>query len=302
MALIKQTPNQYSWIKYIKYRIIRNKNFLSGTYGTTGSGKSYVDLSVAEMLNPDFADHPERMCFSPLTLMVLINSGKLKRGDVIILEELGIQAGNRDWQSLFNKVIVQLLQTFRHLGLILLINVPYEDFIDVHVRKLMHGSWRTRTIDYSKSICTIKPQIVQYNDRTKKFYYKYLRIKKGKKIIVIKKWNIPKPSAKLVKIYEKHKTEFTTRLNKQLEGKLRKAEEKELGKKELTERQQEVYELIRQNKSAQEICNELGIVLSVFYVHRASIRKKGHEIPKIPRKLTSSDRFRYKISPESILT
>lgn len=283
MAVIKQVEGKASWIKYIEYRIKRNKNFIAGTYGPTGSGKSWTDLSISETLDSQFKEHPDRICFSPLALMKLINSGEIKRGDVIILEELGIQAGNRDWQSMFNKVIVQLLQTFRNLGIILLVNVPYEDFIDAHVRKLMHASWRTMDINYSNQSIKIKPQVIQYNDRKHKFYYKYLRIKANNKIRPIKRWNVPKPSQELVNIYEELKSKFTKKLNKELERKLQMAEDK--SNSDLTPRQQQIYDLLLRDVPITEIAKQLGIINRAVYFHIGLIKKKGFEIPEISRKM-----------------
>jgi DNA-binding CsgD family transcriptional regulator len=278
MPLMTTVEGKASWIKYIEYRITKNKNFISGTYGPTGSGKSWTDLSIAEMLNPDFKEHPERICFTPLSVMEAINQGKVHRGDVIIMEELGIQAGNRDWQSMFNKVIVQLLQTFRNLGIILLVNVPYEDFIDVGVRKLMHASWRTMEIDYATGIIKIKPQVVQYNDRKGKFYYKYLRVIKDKKVKAIRKWNVPAPSKELTIAYEKMKDRFTKELNKNLEKKLKAAEDME--KAELTQPQEEVYEMLMQDLSIHDIAIKLGTSMRNIYYHIGFIKKKGFIIPK----------------------
>ena len=155
MPLIKLDHKNPSWIKYGLQRIKNKKNFLVGTYGKTGSGKSYADLSVAEMWNPDFADHPERICFAPSELMSLINSGTLKKGHVIIPEEMGVQTGNREWQSANNKAILQLIQTFRNLGLIVLINTPYQSFIDKGIRKLLHANWKTVGIDYENKTVKI---------------------------------------------------------------------------------------------------------------------------------------------------
>jgi hypothetical protein len=284
MALIHQKIGEYTWIKYIKYRISKNKNFIAGTYGPTGSGKSYVDLSIAEMLNPDFHKHPERICYSPLQLIKLINGGNVKRGDVIILEELGIQAGNRDWQSMFNRVILQLIQTFRRMGFILLVNVPYEDFIDKGVRKLVHASFRTKTINYNKNICKIKPQLVQYNDRIPKFYYKYLRIKVGNKIVRIKEWNIPLPSQKLTNIYEKQRNMFTMHLNKELERKLNVAEQKENDIDKLDDIDQQIHDNWEKGVKPQEISEIVGINVANVYRRVKKLRKKGFKLSKFKQK------------------
>ena len=79
---------QKHWVSYILQRIRNNKNFLGFLSGPTGSGKSYCCLRIAEEVDPDFT--LERVVFNGIDLMNLVNSGKLKKGSVIIFEEAGV--------------------------------------------------------------------------------------------------------------------------------------------------------------------------------------------------------------------
>ena len=214
-----EEKKEYSIVKYIHYRIKSNKNFITSITGPTGSGKSWTALSIAELLDEDF--NIDRVIFRAGDLMRLINSGTLEKGSVIIWDEAGIDLSNRNWQSAMNKVINFLLQTFRHRNFILIFTVPYSDFIDSASRKLFHGEFITCGVNKKKKTCTIKPKMLQYNSSMKKWYAKYIKMRKdGGKIIKIKRWKVPKPSEQLIKDYEEKKNEFTKILNNEIEDTL----------------------------------------------------------------------------------
>ena len=70
--LIMKKPGEPSWITWIKKRIDHNLNFLSITVGPTGSSKSYTDLSIAHMIDPEF-DPEEQVAFNFTQFMKIIN-------------------------------------------------------------------------------------------------------------------------------------------------------------------------------------------------------------------------------------
>lgn len=232
----------FSWIRYIKQRIEKNKNFLCTITGPTGSGKSWTAMSIAEMLNEDFS--VERIIFKGKDLLKQINSKEFdnKKGVVFIWDEAGVDLSNRDWQSLANKMLNFLLQTFRHRCFILFFTVPYADFLDVATRKLFHADFETVSINRRKKTVKIKPKLLQYNSNLKKWYRKYLRvIRRGIGITKIKRWSVPKPSDEIIEEYEKKKNLFTSQLNKEIEIVLEKIEKKDkTDKKPLTELQKKI--------------------------------------------------------------
>src|SRR3989344_3364139 len=148
-------PKEKYWISYIRQRIRQQKNFLGFLSGPTGSGKSWSCLRIAEELDPEF--NIDRCVFGGLELMNLINSGKLKRGSVIIFEEMGVEMSNKMWHSVTNQMLNYLMQTFRHLGFILLMNSPYMDFVDSATRKLFHAEMQTMKISFDKGVVYLKP-------------------------------------------------------------------------------------------------------------------------------------------------
>lgn len=264
----QREDDKYYWIQYLHQRIRNNKNFLGITTGPTGSGKSYTALSIGEMTDKNF--DVDRVVFTGRELMDLINNGNLKKGSVIIWDEAGIDLSSRSWQSLTNKMINFLIQTFRHKNFILLFTTPYSSFVDKATRKLFHAEFRTVSIDYKKKTCKIKPQLIQYNSRMDKFYYKYLRIVTKKGVVPLVEWNVPSPSPELVKKYEAKKTAFTKQLNREIESQLNK-DNKELPK--LQEKIKKCWE--RGIFLQKDIAEELNITQPTVSASERGLRGRG---------------------------
>ena len=272
---IKKEPY---WVSYIRGRIAKKKNFLGMISGPTGSGKSWTGLSICSMVDPTFG--PDRIITSMKQLMKLINYGKLKKGSAILWDEAGIDIDAKSWQSLTNKLINSLLQTFRHKQFILLFTAPYMDFIDAGTRKLFHAEFSVLSIDYTKKKTKIRPQLIQYNSRFKKFYYKYLRVTKPPRgVVKISKWNVPKPPNWLIGEYEAIKTDFTTKLNISIEKQLDSIENaKTTERKPLTELQTNVLTLMAKYDDVSKVAIELGITERTIYFHISQARRKKWNI------------------------
>lgn len=263
------------WIRYIHNRIARKKNFLVQISGPTGSGKSWSALSIALELDKNFG--PDRIVFGLKGLMELINSEeKYKAGTVFVWDEFQIEAGSRNWQSLANKLLNSLLSTFRHRNFILIITAPYMDFIDSQSRKLLHAEFITRKIDFNKKVTVLKPQLLQYNSRNRKFYYKYLRISTDLGPTPVVSWSIHQPPKWLIEEYERMKTQFTTKLNKEIE--LQLTPQDKSNRKPLTNKQKEVLTLMAKYGDVEKVSEKSGLNIKTIYFHIAQARKKGHVV------------------------
>jgi len=234
------------------------------------------------MLDPDFSI--DRVVFTGLELMELVNSGKLKRGSPICFEEAGVEMSNKNWQSVTNKMLGYLIQTFRHRGLILIMNSPYMDFVDSSTRRLFHAEMHTQGIDQKKKTCALKPQLIQYNSRLQKFYYKRLRIMKRPRPtwnpmpVPISIWHVPRPPQDLIDAYEKKRLAFTDQLNQTIMEELQGAKEKKERKNELTGYQQKVLDGLREGKLIDEIAKDRGCSIQVVYDHIRAAERKGWKV------------------------
>lgn len=282
MALVLPKPKEKYWITYIKQRIKKNKNFLGFISGQTGSGKSWCSISIGEQVDPDF--NVDRIVFGGLELMNLINSGKLRKGSCVVFEEAGVEMSHKNWQSVVNKMLNYLLQTFRHRNFILIMNSPFLDFLDASTRKLFHAEMRTLGINYKKKLCKLKPQLLQYNSRLKKFYYKRLKVIKPQGKVPVDVWNIPKPSKDLIEQYEKKKLEYTNRLNKKIYQELDSIDVKDKKRAELTDIQKDTLDMLKQGLKVDQIAVTRGRAKAVVRETMRLIKKKGYKIIPIYEK------------------
>jgi len=272
------------WIQYIKQRIKQNKNFLCVVTGPTGSGKSWTTLSIAEMLDDTF--NADRIIFKGHDLMKQINSKDLpkKKGLVFVWDEAGIDLSSRSWQSLTNKMINFLIQTFRHRCFILFFTVPYGDFVDIATRKLLHAEFKTVAIDFKEKSVKIKPHHLRYFPRYKDIRPKRLAyVKEGGGVAPLDFWSVPSPSKELIEAYERKKTVFTTELNEVIQMELNKIEAKK-NEKPLTEFQEGILDCWSKGITKQtDIAEILGCKQNKVSQNAKYMANKGY-VPDLSKK------------------
>lgn len=233
MALIRfsrEDDEGQAFCKWLDSRFKHNKNVLGVNLGATGSGKSWRDLRMAELwykynFNEEFPS--ENICFGVAKVMELLASGKLRKGEIIIFEEAGVNLGSRDWSNKISKMFNYLLQSFRSMNIGIFFNLPYLSMLDSQARHLLHYSFESYSIDFAKGLNYCKPFFHQVNQGTGKIYKKYLRVKAKKGSTRLKIMSFSKPSPYLVDAYEAKKKEYLAQLtlaySKQLNGDQEKA-------------------------------------------------------------------------------
>ena len=282
-----------SWISYLLLRIKNNKNNLIVFVGQTGSGKSWGGLSVGEMMSKEnkIPFGIDNIVFSLKELMQLINSGKLKKGSVILFDEPQISISAREFQSQANRVFNYLLTTFRHRNFTLLFATPYEDLLDKTSRKMFHAKFTTMKINKEEKKVIVKPVELQYNSHKQKFYEKFLRVsfkpegRRHNQVSPLSWWGIPKPSDEIIKLYEEKKYKFTTELNENIQLQLESYEQKQKEsynikdtRKPLTDKQRDVLRLMKQYGDVEKVMESLDMAKATIYFHITQARKKGYEI------------------------
>jgi hypothetical protein len=280
MALVTVTRGIGYFPSYIRQRIERNKNFLAVITGQTGSGKSLSALRLAESLDPEF--DIRNVCFTPQEFMNLVkgNTKTLKRGSVIVWDELQVTMSNMDFQSLQAKIINFVLQTFRYRGFILFVTAPHFSFINAGARKLFHSRIETVKIDKNKKLCYLKPLLLQTSQDTGDIYRKYLRVKVDGKIIPLTEMKVGLPSEELLKAYEHKKDSFTNDLYNDISADLLELESNSRNKPP-SEQQEKILNLMVEGKIIPDISKELGISERLIYDQIRLIKKKGIDVKPI---------------------
>lgn len=220
MALIKYKGIGEGEIfnKWLHSRLIRhNKNVLSAELGSTGSGKSYRDLRKAELwYDYHFKEKfpAENICFGIPYTMKRLDEGNLRRGDILIIEEAGVNLGSRAWQSKVSKMFNYVLQSFRSKNIGLFFNLPYLTMLDSQARHLLHYYAESSGINYETKTNKCKPFFLQVAQASGKIYRHYPMIKVGKRAVKIQRFNYSLPSQYLIDAYEEMKEKYVKDLIK----------------------------------------------------------------------------------------
>lgn len=277
----------YGTVEYCNHilrRLYHNQNFLCVITGPTGSGKSYSMLKLMEILNPEKTPEEiiKNVAFDAHEYMARINSGELKPFDALGWDESGVGLSSRNWQSLANKSINYLLQTYRNMNLIGLFTLPYFTFLDAQSRKLMHSLIQTEYIDRNTNEAILKPYLLIVSQHTGKIYNPYLTVMTEEGTIKVEGMALGLPSARLIELYEEKKKQFTIKLNQNIDKMLhtaRKKENKEIDN--LTERQREAVTLYEQGNTMEKVAVLMGVSTPVISNLIKSARLRGKVIKKL---------------------
>jgi hypothetical protein len=263
--------------KWLRSRlIVNNKNVLSAELGPTGSGKSYRDLRKAELwykyhFKEDFP--VENICFGLSSGMKLISSGKLRRGEIIIMEEAGVNLGSRDFAHRVSKLFNYVLQSFRSMNIGIFFNLPYLSMLDSQARHLIHFYAESVGIDFKTKLNICKPFFTQTAQSSGKMYRHYPIIKLNGVSLKIKRFAYSMPSQYLIDAYEQKKAEYLAKLTKDISKEM---DEHENGKKPIRipkEAEFEAFRLYKAGKKPQEIADLLNISLKSQYEYRKRVEE-----------------------------
>jgi hypothetical protein len=282
-----------SWARWMVSRTMKqNKNNLISVVGKTGSGKTLSAISICEIMSEMDGvpfDVKTHVVFTLKELMDLINSGKLRRGSKIVCDEFQCSISAREFQSKANKVFNYVLSTFRHLNLTLFFCTPFETLLDKNTRKLFHARFETMSINKNNQTCRLKPRYIEYADFKAEPYRKQMYIffkddKGNNKSRQLFWWDVPRPSKESEVVYEKMKTDFTSRLNKNIslelaneKGLTDKEEDEIKVRKPLTDKQEKVMRVLA-NNNYETSSKILGISLSAIHKNKVLAEKKGYSL------------------------
>lgn len=297
MVLIKSDgPDRESdsLLRWARRRTLhQNKNCIIPIVGNPGSGKSYACLRLLEKNATELGRVVDVTCMTrdAQEFMEKLNSGELKKGDIVVLEEVGVSLSSREWQSRINKTVNYVFQTFRNKNLIVLLNLPDIKMLDINVLRLIHGVIVMKGIDFENNLSKFAFKVRQHNFENHKDYWKHLRVKRNGRQVRVKRHTLKKPSEQLIKEYEERRLEFTNKLNEVVMKEINNAKEKEEIKRNkgngrpFTDFQLKVQELWHSGiKKGKDIAKEMKTHASTLSKSMQSMNKKWPEWRDSPRK------------------
>ena len=118
-------------------RLAENRNLVILFTGKVGGGKSLGSLSVADYLTPDMKVGYDlsSMVYSIEDFIQQIKT--LPPGEVIIMDEAGITAGNRDTMTRESKALSKVIQSVRYLKHCSIFSLPNINFLDKNIRLMI---------------------------------------------------------------------------------------------------------------------------------------------------------------------
>ena len=248
--------------RWFKNRFDKNKNVLIAVTGSTGSGKSWVSHAILnEWYQYKFKiDFPveTHTCFSINEFVMMLNKGKLRKGEFLILEEAGTSLNALDYRDNISKLFTFILQSFRSMNIGIIFNLPVLTFLNKSSRLLLHAHFITAGIDFKNKLTIIKPLFHQLNQERGKSYWKYLRAQINGDVTIIERLAYGKPPEDVLELYEKKKFKFVSALTRsfaaELEHKYREETYKYV-RKELSPRAKRIYKLRCEGMTFQQIAD-----------------------------------------------
>jgi len=244
----KEADTFFKWLA--RRTLKQNRNAMITVVGDTGSGKSYACLRILErmneIVNPGTKADVRNCCRTLPEFMERLKH--VNKGDVLILEEVGVNLSASTWASKLNRIMNHIMQTFRTQNLVVLLNLPNPKMLDINARRLLHGRMTMKGINIPAKLSKVSFKRRQYNSEWDKEYWKYLRATINRKQVKIPTMTLNKPSNWLCKIYEKRRTEYTDKLKDDVTKEVNQAMFKEEQRihggngKPLTEKQQLVVD------------------------------------------------------------
>ena len=199
--------------------------------GQTGSGKSWLGLRIACDLDPSFASHvEERVVYTVEDFIRLVASGKLKRGNVVIFDELAHSEGadSRAAMSKSNRILGGVVSTYRQLGLIVIWILPTLTQLDKNIRMVsITGFFKILGIDYERKLTRVAYYSNSLNPVMGKSYYKTPVMKDENGCVVkVKGFLFSAPPLEVAKRYKKMKKKFVMHIAKKAEADIAPVESK----------------------------------------------------------------------------
>jgi hypothetical protein len=185
----------------------RNEHFMGCVVGREGSGKSYTALRIANEIDPSFS--ADRVLFDVSKLLEILNDGEHEPGNFYVLDEAGVQMGNRTWHDRAQILANQALQLVRNHNLGLVFTLPrlgeldsqaqgrlqaVLELVDKEEGEYVSGKWKWLDPDRM--------------DETGTIYKKYPRRRQNGRVFRITRLNLRPPAPEIVEPYEDRKRAF----------------------------------------------------------------------------------------------
>jgi hypothetical protein len=276
-VVYKGSPKKHSWCRWAVFRVKRRNNSVNLRFiGDPGLGKSWSGIAFAEicakMMGKTFTE--KNIYFSIKDVIDEVAANEPPPGTIFFIDEQQISASAKNHQSKMAEAYAIFYSTVRSNRYIIITTLPFSDMELKKLRRFYHLEIECHGANISTNTVRTTPRFMQYSKtKSDKVYRKMLIvIFKDEESGIIKSrklsyWDIPKPSDRIVSIYEGMKSEFKRKLYKRISKELAKEAGDDDGDtpkavaadnvlQSLTDYQREIYQLMSEGVKVQKMMNE----------------------------------------------
>lgn len=208
--LQKPNHNHTLWLlRRVWDRVNRdNEHFMGCIVGREGSGKSYTAVKIADMVDPNF--NADRIIFDVSKLLRVLRDGDHSPGNFYVLDEAGVQFGNRTWQDRGQILANQALQLIRSHNLGLIFTLPRLSELDSQAEGRLQALLEMTDKEPGQYVeLKWKWMDPDRTDDTGKIYKKYPKRRDGGFVKRITRNTFAPPdNTEVIEEYERRKEEF----------------------------------------------------------------------------------------------
>jgi len=195
-------------VKFILHKIfVKRENCVIKILGKVQRGKSTIALELAWRIM-SYLFNVGLIIWYPEMFSDLYAKG-VKRGDVMIYEEIGTEAGGlprRRWYDFNNLLLLDIMQTHGFEGTILILTLPSSKYLDSNTEPLIDIEIEAKSIDRRNGLNYFTAYEIQWNEELQKSYKHCLIDEAGNKVeLYAWKRTIPK---ELIADYKVAEQEF----------------------------------------------------------------------------------------------
>lgn len=272
------TPEADVIVDYIESRRKKGLYTLILTAGLPGTGKSSLDIRLAEVISIRLAGKniitAANVIDDILELIDFVRDADKNKVCICIIEEISVLFPSRRAMAHDNVVVGKILDTARKKKVIILANAPIWTAVDSHIRALGNIYIETLRINKKEGVVVAKALRLQTNPGTGKTYFHWLKRNKKE----VHRIFLNKPNKDTWDDYEDKKDKFMEELYEELKSKTLKKKGKVVKQpkiRSITKREMEVYDLLVRKGMTQRVAAEkLGIAQTSVSTAMIRLQKK----------------------------
>lgn len=170
--------------RYILHKIfVKRENCIIKILGKVQRGKSTIALELAWRIM-SYLFNADLIVWYPEQFSSIYNKG-VKRGDVILYEEIGTEAGGlprRRWYDFNNLLLLDIMQTHGFEGTVLILTLPSSKYLDSNTEPLIDIEIEAKKIDRRNKINYFTAYNIEWNEDLQQIYKHCLLDENGNKI------------------------------------------------------------------------------------------------------------------------